>query len=454
MSVSSSVLYNRKPKALKVSSQRLSLQPIGGSSAFTAGNTIEFMIPTMRPGEYLDPAQTTIKYKIKNVGTGADEAAVNENQRAFRLDHNGSCVIRRMQIYNSSNEVENIDFYNVLYSAMIDAQINASDMATLSNAWGMEETPNEGHRGASVAVGSSIGINMPLASSLVGLLAQKYLPLCKLASPLRVLLTLTDNDNAVVYASNANTTFANRWRVFDVELQLGIVTLGDAAQALVDQTNASVGPELVFAAKQYAHYPLSTIAAAAGFKTFQIDARYASVNGLLFCFRNCTALAGDLVKQAYVVSSRINIIGNRFQLRLGSQFIPSKEIDLSNDVSEAWTETQKYFMSLQNINLFGAHTRTQYAARDGTIDTATLAAATWQNKFLIAINTEAYHQKGDQLFDGISSINDSFYLNVQTTGPFNAGNPTALTNSVVGDCFVNYDVLFTINESGILSRAF
>lgn len=442
MSVSSSVLYERKPKALKVSSQRLSLQPIGGSTAFSAGNTIEFMIPTMRVGEYLDPAQTTIKYRVRNVGTGAGGvAAANEN--AVRLDHNGACVIRRMQIYNSSNQVEDIDLYNVLYSAMIDAQVNTSDLNSLSSAWGLSATSLEGPRGAPINVTSAQGINMPIASSLIGLMATKYLPLCKLSSPLRVLITLETNSQALVYSSAGGTVFTNFYRVEDVELQLGIVSLGDTAQALVDQTNASLGPEIVFASKQFAYYPLSTISATAGFKTFQIDARYASVNGLIFLFRNTTAHANR--EQCYNLSSRVNIVNNRFQLRLGSQFIPSKEIDLSNDISEAWTETQKYFMALNSLNMYGSPTATDYVKQDGAIADAAAANATWGNKFLLAINTEAYHQKGDQLFDGISSINDSFYLNVNTL---------ALTNAVVGDCFVNYDVLFTINESGILSRAF
>ena len=167
---------------------------------------------------------------------------------------------------------------------------------------------------------------------------------------------------------------------------------------------------------------------------------------MIFLFRNATApVSGVSPNQCYVLSSRVNIINNRFQLRLGSSFIPSKEIDLSNDVSEAWTETQKYFMALNSINMYGSPTVTDYSRQDAAIADATAGNATWTNKFLIAINTEAYHSKGEQLFDGISSINDSFYLNVNTL---------ALTNPVVGDCFVNYDVLFTINESGILSRAF
>ena len=64
MSVSNSVLYDRTPKALRAKSYRLSQQPTGGNSTYSAGQKIEIQIPTGRFGEYLDPSKTTLSYKI------------------------------------------------------------------------------------------------------------------------------------------------------------------------------------------------------------------------------------------------------------------------------------------------------------------------------------------------------------------------------------------------------
>ena len=427
MSVSNSVLYERTPRALRCKSYRLSQQPTGGNATFTSGQKIEIQIPSGRAGEYLDPSKTSLRYIIKNEG-GTDVSAVN-------LDHNGSCVIKRIEVYSGSQRLETINQYSVLYSAMLDAQVTANDQIKgLSVSYGTNET-NAG-QGISLNSGSSVEIEMPLASALVGLMANKYLPLCKISSPIRIDLHLATDQEAFVFTTDKTT---NTFEVSDVELRVGIVQLGEEAQAIVDSVNGKMG-NILFSAKTFEHHTFSMTAGTSGSKTFSVDDRHASVNGLIFCFRNW---ATD--KYGYSLSSRINPIDDSFQIRLGSTFIPTKPINLSTSCAEAWIETQKYYHSLDSVINYGSVSKTDYERVD--VASATLTKAnTYKNKFLLAIDTEAYSKKSDQLYDGLSSIGDSFYVNM---------NQLTLVQGVVADVFCNFDILYEIDLStGVLTASF
>jgi hypothetical protein len=75
--------------------------------------------------------------------------------------------------------------------------------------------------GREVAADGHVSINMPLASSLIGLMANKYLPTCKLSSPLRVDLVLATTQEACT-VGNAAATITNILQVYVVELLLEI----------------------------------------------------------------------------------------------------------------------------------------------------------------------------------------------------------------------------------------
>ncbi|MES2464513.1 MAG: hypothetical protein V4671_28460, partial [Armatimonadota bacterium] len=104
MSLTESVRYDLKGSAVSSRAYTSRVSPTNGST-FTPENVIRIDIPTGMRNTYLDPSGTYLRFGLKN--TNATHAAA--------LDHSGSAVIRKLEIYSSagSNLLESIDNYHV-----------------------------------------------------------------------------------------------------------------------------------------------------------------------------------------------------------------------------------------------------------------------------------------------------------------------------------------------------
>lgn len=412
MSVSSHCIFDRKAKSLPVKKTRVSLQPSGGNTTFNALEQIEFNIPASRMGQFLNSQNTVLRYKILT----ADNTAV--------VDHDGSCVIQRLEVYNGSQLLENLNNYNVIYSTMMDMQYSNDDFqSALTITHG---TDNTGSFLGSVVGADGVEIAMPLLSSVCGMLSsEKMLPLYKLSNGIRVVLTLSSNTTALVHAG---TTFT----ISEVYLDTEVVELSSEAIQVVEMANKSIGSEIQIPIRQFQNfiYTLNAGTAASTEVVSQIDARFSSCNGILFCPRNATSSA-----TGYSVSSRVNPY-SKFQVRIGSMYYPPKPLEKFN---EFYIESQKYLHALSSLDNFGAVENVEYSKKDtATVDNA--------NKFYLALDLEAYPNKSELLYDGISTINDSIYIMGTTQTP-------ALINNIQVDCFVNFDCILSIDEYGMMTRS-
>ena len=195
MSVSDQCLYERLPKALPVKRFRQSLQPTAGVSSFTENQQIEFMIPSSRMGQYLNSENTILRYRLTGSAGPKADGTASDNRTKF-LDHNGSCVINRIEIYHGSNLIENITNYSVLYSALLDIQIEETNQKNgLTISYGVNST-NIG-RGFQIN-NDSYEVAMPILSSVVGILSEKFLPVGALSSPIRIVIILNSDESALV----------------------------------------------------------------------------------------------------------------------------------------------------------------------------------------------------------------------------------------------------------------
>jgi hypothetical protein len=415
MSVSSQVIFDRKAKSLPVKKTRVSLQPSGGNSTFSALEQIEFNIPASRMGQFLNSQNTVLRYKI----------TTPNNTNDHYLDHNGSCVIQRIEVYNGSQLLENINNYNVLYSIMMDMQY---DIGIYQNALTITHGTNNTQFLGALMNNKTAEIAMPLLSSVCGMLSSdKMLPLYKLSNGIRVVLTLASDNTALVQPAVA-TTFT----VSEVYLDAEVVELSSEAIQVVEMANKSIGSDIQIPVRQFQNFIYTLPSGTSGNSEYvsQIDARFSSCNGIIFCPRNATSSA-----TGYSVTSRVNPY-SKFQVRIGNSYYPPKPLEKFN---EFFTESQKYMHSLNSLDNFGSVNATVYSTNDS-------ATVDYVNKFFLALDLESYPNKSELLYDGVSTINDSIYI-LGTT------QSDDLVNTIQVDCFVNFDCILSIDEYGMMSRS-
>jgi hypothetical protein len=208
--------------------------------------------------------------------------------------------------------------------------------------------------------------------------------------------------------------------------------LSSEAIQVVEMANKSIGSEIQIPVRQFQNFIYTLPSGTAGNSEYvsQIDARFSSCNGIIFCPRNATSSP-----TGYSVTSRVNPY-SKFQVRIGSGYYPPKPLEKFN---EFYIESQKYLHALSSLDNFGAVEKTEYSVNDSTTLNHT-------NKFYLALDLEAYPNKSELLYDGISTINDSIYITGTTQS-------TNLVNTIQVDCFVNFDCILSIDEYGMMSRS-
>ena len=98
VAVSNDALYNLKPASCRGRAYRGSVPPTN-KSTFNPSDTMIFYIPGGRRNTYF----IYLKLTIKNSDTA----------NTLSFDHNGSCVINRIDIFHGSALLETIQAYNV-----------------------------------------------------------------------------------------------------------------------------------------------------------------------------------------------------------------------------------------------------------------------------------------------------------------------------------------------------
>ena len=109
VAVSNDALYNLKPTSCRGRAYRASVPPTNKNS-LNPSDTMIFYVPGGRRNTFLDGTQNYLKLTIKNSDTA----------NTLSFDHNGSCVINRIDIFHGSSLLESIQAYNVLMNYLYD----------------------------------------------------------------------------------------------------------------------------------------------------------------------------------------------------------------------------------------------------------------------------------------------------------------------------------------------
>ncbi len=438
--LTSDCLFNLKPSAVRSRSYRASVLPTN-KTVFNPTDTCIIYVPGGRRNTYLDVGQSYIRFSVKNNDTTASNA--------MYMDGCAASVINRLDVFHGSNLLETIQAYNVLANYILDMQASQSQRTGLSNIYGFNAS---GDRfGASIASNASKfqTFCMPIFSGVVGVLADKMLPIGMLSDDIRLEITFEQATLGVVSASAQSSP----WTVCDVQLELCIVELSDEGEEMVRGITSPENP-IYLHGSSWRHY-VSTLATgtSGGFSTL-VPARFASLKQIALCPRR----NADQVQSSYAIASRINPNIQYYWWRIGSSVIPNKAVYLENaqntsGYGEAYAELLTAWHALHttaNSTCLGTEYNVYDAAPTGAatyVQTAAEAvgSTTYKNGFVIAQELESFAQRNDLLLSGMNTLSSQVFFECQIG--------TATSGAYTLDFFAWYDHILILQD-GILSVKF
>ena len=409
-------------------------------------------------GSYdLDPQQSYLRYTVQyNSTTATDNIAV---------DHCGACFINRLDIFHSSNLLETVQTYNLLYNYLIDFQFTPSGKQGLSSIYGTGKGTTDFRKGlqlfgnATAANAQRLTFTMPLLSGTVGLGADKFVPIGALSDDIRLEFTFEANDAAVCYVSGTNGT----WTITNAELELQIIELSDEGQSMVESVTPFSQPVFLHG-NSWRHYVSTLASGTTGGYSYLVPARFASLKSLVCLPRKSSETTA---KAYYSLSSRINPNIATYWWRIGAYIIPNKYITLYNTnntggYAEGYMEVVKSFHSLNAPQYASGipmdYYNVQDAATDGTVgggtsstaggvvQTTSTGSSSYQQAFAIAQELESFSNRSDILISGMNTLASQVFFegNIGSTGP---------TSAYTLDFYANYDQIIIL-ENGIMSAKF
>jgi len=441
--VTSDCLFNLKPSASRCKSYRASLPPINASS-FLPGVQMIFMIPGGRRNTYLDTTQSYLKFTIVNLDTTIGNT--------MTLDRSGACFINRLDVFGNDGSLllETIQNYNVLYSYLLDFQMNVASSFGLSSMLGTGTTATNDltdRTGNSIpGTNGRLTVCIPIISGVVGTLADKCLPLGKLSSDIRLEFTLETMLNSVSYLNTGTAT----WQIVSAEIEAQIIELSDEAQSMVNSTIAPESP-IYLHGSSFRSY-IGNISAAGQFSIL-ISARFASLKTLIVLPRRSTEISGANNQVSYSLSSRVNPNIASYWFRIGSSIVPQKAVDLYNTnttggYAQAFAEVMKSWHGLNHCEYGTILSYPEYNVAETAIalDQVTAgatAANSYTNGFAIAQELESFAQRSDVLISGLNTNSSTvFFEGNVITGP---------TAPYTLNMFAAYDHILVIDPNGLIS---
>ena len=393
---------NLMPKAQSApcTSKKINVQPLSGS-LFNPNDTSKFEIPVGINGQYLDPTQTYLILRVKNV----DPAGA-----PWFVDHSAASFIQKLEVYSSSQLIETINAYNVLYAGMLDAQLGGLDrqsyMSITSGCEYDNATPNAinlSRGGIQVQYGQTATFCINLFSGVIGTGCSKNLPIGDL-SDLRLEIQFETSANAVVSGTTTGVS-TPIWQVVSTELALQVLSLDSGVNEMMHASHR--GAPIMISSEMYRNYN-SVIAGNNSSISTIIPLKFTSIKSLVGCFRTNNNLNSYANAS---ISSRINpfassgtssatlqvLAGNTYLPQVGMRYVP-----------EIYTEFAKAWHALGNINSKTMMCKNTYdLASEPTAPVLVAATTTIASIAANVVTTTAAHGlvAGSQIFYTGATVN-------------------------------------------------
>ena len=300
-----------KKRAVASRSFRTKITPSNGST-FTGGNTIHLDLPGNLSGQYYNPSQMYLKFKIANT------VAATQFDRAGAV----SCI-KRVQIQTAGASIYDLNQYNVLATALMDTDCSADWKASSGNV--LMGTLGDQLQGEQLGAGAERTYCVPMMLNPLSMATPaRMIPGFSL-SALQFRITL-ENDSIV-----GNTPGAPVFAYSDVEMVCLMTELSPGAQSQID---SMTGGQYNILANSYINSQ-ATLAAGVTQLTANLGISVSSLERILVVHRpSATANAAG----AYSLGNRTTSGLSEFQFLINSENYPQRPILVDGRGAESYAE--------------------------------------------------------------------------------------------------------------------
>jgi len=342
-----------KKRAVASRSFRTKITPSNGSS-FTGGNTIHLDLPGNLAGQYYNPNQMYLKFKVTS------------NVAASQLDRAGAVgCIKRIQIQTAGAQLYDCNNWNVLATALMDTDCSADWKASSGSV--LMGTKGDQLQGEQLAIGVARTFCVPMMLNPLSMTTPHRLIPAFSLSALQFRITL-ENDAIVGFTAGAPV-----FTYSDVEMVCLMTELSPGAQAQID---SMTGGQYNILANSYINSQ-ATLDANVTSLTANLGISVSSLERILVVHRpSATATAAG----AFSLGNRTTSALTEFQFLINSENYPQRPILVDGKGAESYAELLIADHALVDfrkgnciLNSFSAATATQAPAATAPLGTGALS---------------------------------------------------------------------------------
>ena len=300
-----------KKRAVASRSFRVKITPSNGST-FVGGNTIHLDLPANLAGQYYNPNQMYLKFKISNTVA------------AVRFDRAGAAgCIKRIQIQTAGAQLYDCNNWNVLATALMDTDCSADWKASSGSI--LMGTQGDQLQGEALGADTERTFCVPMMLTPLSMTTPSRLFPAFSLSSLSFRITL-ENDSIV-----GNTPGAPVFAYSDVEMVCLMTELSPGAQAQID---SMTGGQYNILANSYINSQ-ATLSAGVTSLTANLGISVSSLERIIVVHRpSATATAAG----AFSLGNRTTSGLSEFQFLINSENYPQRPILVDARGAESYAE--------------------------------------------------------------------------------------------------------------------
>jgi len=340
--------------------------------------TIYFDLPAgASPSTFLDNRFTTLSFRANvSITTGVTAASITS---AFQRSGGYSWFDRMYITAQNGNIVEDVTEFGLVNDLMVATQLNPATRDSLAVQYGFLSDPaatvSQGHQWTTIVGGAlntateTYSYSIPLASSLVGVTADRFFNIGRTNKLQIALQTATELPISILCSATAAIAGAMTVTLSDFAIQCNYVDVGPSALAMIDATLPDK--------KAYIHgttYKTSSISmpAVAGSQSLLAGIRGSSIKSLFARFQDGGAQSTTNSINGKYDSK--NPLLNSINFNIGGQRIPSNPVNPLLQPSRAFRALQMASGSFNNAQFQSAMIPAQYCklSAGGTAQAATV----------------------------------------------------------------------------------
>lgn len=457
------------PMAVESRSRRRSFFPTNGQSFVDNANNIIRI--DVSASAFLDTKHSYLRFRLTN----------NSGQACGFDFGGGHGIIRRLRIEQAGTILSDVNNYNKLLSSIIlPSQSGFDGLAHRSLTEGQRFANNGANNNSAqplpaadvsgavastisntnglVANGASYTFSIPLMNGLIGTTQSKMVPLQLLSSsPLTIEIEICPLLDIGVFAAAAPVA-GTSYTIDNVRYIAQLVEVGPEVDAQLRMVQEMSGGKLILNGTDYTHFNGNIPAGATGNQVINVPARRKSLKSLFFVGASTTYAAAGAGGAEHNFVFNLSYGGNfnmtDYQVKIGSVVYPPTPIDAQfqggnqafqrgevlSELAKCWGTLSSAHGTgcLSTINCYGADCDVGGMA----VASPNGAAVTSYQFSPFGLDLEAFQRVA--LESGVNTASSSLPISlIVNVGAANA-------EAVNVDCYVSYDSLYFIDETGAI----